>query len=418
MYMDFHLGGLTFNVTSLLTLLVVGAGVATWKYPFRITLVDVCLMLYLFGAFYSDENHGALKPGIYAFIFCFSKSVLPYLVGRLLIEQSRMRTQFASTLVLCLALIGAVSLLEFVKEYNFFQRIVEHLTHFSPGWIRQTRWGFGRIAGPYGHAIIAGMIFSAAVMLQLWLVKTKKWENSSILRRFGVRKMPRYISWAVWGGLYMTQSRGPWMGFAFGLIAASIGFAKDRRRAAKIAISVLLVTLAVTWVYLDKYTDTSVKAVDQDQQNAEYRRNLITVYQPLIEQGGLWGWGTPVFYSHGLPTWIPGHDSIDNEYIRIGMAQGYLGLGSFTLMMLLSIVSLARLCYSLNGRDDRLFAYCMLGIVLGMTFTLTTVYLGDPMMQIVFLFLGWSQSIIPTRTQEQIEAPAAAQLFEFERVFV
>jgi hypothetical protein len=54
----------------------------------------------------------------------------------------------------------------------------------------------------------------------------------------------------------------------------------------------------------------------------------------------------------------------------------------------------------------------MLGCVLAMAFSASTVSLSDPMQQIWFLLMGWSVSIRP-----KVVLSAKAQNFAFERVF-
>ncbi len=419
MYFVDHIGGFDLNVTTIISVLAALSGFFALRHKIRFCFLDLCVLLFLFSVFYSDANHGDPKLGLYVFLEALASHLFPYMIGRLLIEQTRLRTEFAITFVLCLALIGVVSVVEYGVSFNIFQVATQKISHQYYGWIRQTRWGFGRIAGPYGHAIVAGMVFSIGLLLQLWLVGSKNWRSPFRgFRLLKMRKMPTYVTGVVVLGLFMTQSRGPWLGCAFGLIVASIGFAKNRRRAAVFAISGFVVAVLVTGIFLTKYTDTSVKTSDEDQQNAEYRRNLIPLYEPLIEKGGLWGWGTPTLVNHGVLTWIPGHDSIDNEYIKRAMTQGYFGISLFILMFCVAIVNLIRKCIAFESREDILFAYCMIGAIISMAFTLTTVSLIDPMTEILFLFLGWSQSVVATKVMETSAAPVAVQPFVFERVFV
>lgn len=418
MYLQFQMGGLAMNVTSFVTVFLAAAGFWAWRGTLKLTFLDAGVAAYMLSAFYADAHRHDLKISIYAFLLMVSKAAIPYVIGRTLIEQTGMRKDFAKTLVICLAAVAICSLYEYRMEVNPFQDMVERLTHSPSGWGRQTRWGFGRIAGPYGHAITAGMIFSTGLIMQLWLVGTKTWDNSKVLRFLKSRKRALYVTLAVMLGLFMTQSRGPWIGCGFGLIVCSIGFARNRKRAAVWAISTLAVALTVTSVVLDKYTAVDeTKTTDRDQLNASYRRDLLTTYGPMVDQGGLWGWGTPQVLSDGSVGYSRNQTSIDNEYLRVAMSQGYVGASLFVIMLALCIVHLITLCVSLRSREDILFAYCMLGAVLAMAFTLTTVYLGDPMMQIVFLFLGWSMSIRPTRSAETQTVPTSASRFAFQKVF-
>lgn len=415
-YMEFRVGGLFLNVTSLVSMLVASAGLMKSFRTLKFTAMDACVIVYAISAYLADAHTHEFKVALYAFLWSVSKCVFPYLIGRTLIEQTGMRTDFAKTLVVCLAIIGVASVWEFRMETNLFQIAVDRITHTTSLWGRQVRWGFGRIAGPYGHAITAGMIFSAGLLLQLWLVGTKSWIAK--IGQLKNRKRSLWLTLAVLAGLFMTQSRGPWIGFGFGLIVASIGFARNRKRAAILSITAMVVGMAITSVVLDKYTDAkSAKKGDIDQQNAEYRRNLYDSYKPLIDKGGLLGWGTPTQLANGLFAWAPGQPSIDNEYLRIAMLQGYLGVTVFVTMFALGYKRLIKLCITMRAREDILFAYCMLGTLIAMSFTLTTVFLGDPMIQIVFLFFGWVESMAPSTTSETAPVAVSAQPFAFERVF-
>ena len=419
MYFQAHLGGFDLNATTIVALLTALGGYIAWQRKVRFAFIDLFMLLYLFGVFFSDANHGDPKLGMYVFLEALASCLFPYMIGRFLIEQPRLRAEFATTFVLCVGLVGIVSVVEYGIAYNIFQTLAQKISHQWYGWIRQTRWGFGRIAGPYGHAIIAGMVFSVGLLFQLWLVASKSWAPpTGKLRMLRSSRMPVYVTGAVVLGLFMTQSRGPWIGCAFGLIVASIGFARNRRRAAIFAISGFVVAVLATGIILNKYTDTSNRTSDEDQRNAEYRRNLIPLYLPLIEKGGLWGWGTPTLVNHGVLSWIAGHDSVDNEYIDLAMTQGYFGVSLLVLMLAFAMVNLIRKCITFQSRDDIIFAYCMLGSVISVAFTISTVFLGEPMVEILFLLLGWSQSVIPTRVLESATAPERAQPFVFERVFV
>jgi len=205
------------------------------------------------------------------------------------------------------------------------------------------------------------------------------------------------------------------------LIVASIGFAKNRKRAAIVALTGLLVAITITSVVLDKYTSeqqyTYGAGGDQDQQNAAYRRNLIQTYLPLIVKGGLWGWGTPQVYWQGRLGYTRNQQSIDNEYIYVAMAQGYFGVTVFVLLLIASMWRAARFCTSFRNRQDIMFAYCVLGILLSLAFSLTTVSLGEPVMQIAFMLFGWIQSLRPTANQQEALEPIATAPFAFRRVF-
>ena len=418
LYLQFKLGGLSLDVTSLVALFLATVGIYASFSTLRFTLLDAFVIANGLSAFYTDVHRHDLKVGAYSFCTTVLNTVCPYIIGRTLIEQAGMRKRFAKTLVICLAAIAFLSVFEYRMEKNMFQDMAEALMHAPSGWIRQSRWGFGRIAGPYGHAIIAGMVFTTGLFVQLWLMATKSWDTFKFLTFLRSRRKPLYLTLAIVLGLFMTQSRGPWIGCGFGLIVSSAGFARNRRRAVIIAISLLTIAFVFTSITLNKYTDVeTAKVTDQDQQNASYRRDLLKTYQPMIEQGGLWGWGTPGDLGNGTAGYSKYQTSIDNEYLRLAVAQGYVGVMLFVAMILLTILHLVKLCVSLSNRDDVLFVYCLLGSVLAMAFTLTTVYLGNPMLQIVYLFLGWSMSVRPTLSAVETRTALQTGRYAFQRVF-
>ncbi len=418
MYLAFNMGGLIVSVTTFLSLFLAIIGLYTWSHTLRFTMLDAFILLYTISAFPSDAQRHDAKLGFYAFLLFFSKCMCPYLIGRTLIEQTSMRKEFAKVFVICLTVIAVISIWEYGTLQNLFQKYVERLLNTWVAWPRQTRWGFARIAGPYGHAIVAGMIFSTGLLLQLWLVGTKSWNSSKFLKFIRSGRKPLLITLTVGLGLFMTQSRGPWIGCGFGAVVASIGFARDRRRAATIALTTLAIAGSLTYVVLDKYTAVDdTKTTDRDQLNASYRRELIATYTPLIEQGGLWGWGSPQPLKNGTAGYSNAQSSIDNEYIMVAMWQGWAGFVLFVGMIAITGIHLIRLCGTLRNRDDILFAYCMLGSVLAMAFSASTVSLADPMQQVWFLMMGWSVSIRPTMSADDAQTSATVGRFAFERVF-
>lgn len=419
LYLEFKLGGFLVGFTSLVALLLAVVGWQRWSRTVKFTTLDALVFAYALSAFYSDLHAHAINVATYAFLWSFTRWVCPYVIGRTLIEQTGSRTVFSRVIVLCLAAVAVISLYEYRLGYNPFQHAVEFLIHEQLNIGGQYRWGFARITGPYGLSIIAGLTFATGVMFQLWLVGTKSWLQSAPARFLKGRKAPLYMTLIVLMGLFITQSRGPWIGCAFGLIVASIGFSKNRRQAAIYSISTLIVVGTFTTVVLKQYTTADErKTRDRDQLNAEYRANLYETYKPLLDEGGAWGYGTPHLLLNGGIGWSEKQTSIDNEYLRVAMQQGYVGIAIFILLLFFSLVQLIRLCITLRSREDILFAYCMLGVFVSASFTLSTVFLGEPMIQLLFLCMGWAQSVRPSKALEDRTAPVNTQQYQFERVFV
>jgi len=420
LYLDGSFFGVPIDPSSFVAVILGCVGLYLNYHTLRLSLIDLCIGLNAFSVYYADAHYRPGNLSLHALAHALFSCVFPYLIGRTLIEQGGIRMSFAKVLVLCLAVVSVISVWEFRMTANLFENAVDAIANTRGGWIRQRRWGYARIAGPYGHAIIAGMVFTVGLMFQLWLWATKRWSSLDPPKAINPARKTLILTGAMALGLAMTMSRGPWIGCGLGLLVALIGLAKNRRRAAVLSLAALALYVVATSVILDKYTNLDGRrAQSQDQENAAYRRQLIDTYEPIIEQGGLWGLGSPMRLKNGTYGYVASQASIDNHYLLLGVSQGYFGVSLFVLTLLLCVGRLIWNCVRLRQREDIVFAYCMLGAVVASAFTLTTVSLSAPMIQLLYLTFGWSQSIQPTRstapTLRQVEAPPP---YVFERVFV
>jgi hypothetical protein len=213
--------------------------------------------------------------------------------------------------------------------------------------------------------------------------------------------------------LLMTQARGPWIGQIFSLGIASIGRAKKPRLMAVVVVAIFIFVGIPAYKSFKEYSSGPRKDYGSQQETAQYRQELLDNYIPVAKEGGAWGWG------RRLPV-IEGQVSIDNEYLFVWLLQGYVGLVSFTLLLLEGIMSLIWLGIKARLRSDRAFIFALLGIILGIGITVGTVYLGSQPYELFFLLIGWSQAVrltIPAQL-EQEEAPSNQILTQDTRIRV
>ena len=382
-----------------------------WKWQWT----DLLLVLYLLEGFYAQYHidhdfsvGGAETVGI-------ALTVVPaYFFGRYLVESKDARLAVVKRFVFLLFIVGLLSLYEYRMTVNPFEILASRVSGLTSSFFDQMRWGFARVAGPYGHAILAGIMFVSALLFQLWLAGRNTWEPKFRGRAWLPGKKTTYITVGLLGAVWMTQSRGPWMGGALGFILFMAGRARKLKKGIARAVIVSLLLFTVFYVITDKYTDVGNGPMTQDQQNAVYRRDLLINYLPVVKQGGLYGFGS------AFPR-IDGQGSIDNFYLLTALQTGYVGISLFVGLIALSAFRLLRVAWVSRDRDTATFALCLLGIVVGVAATLTTVYLGAQTVAFFFLILGWAQAMEPRR-----ESPAAAvadneqisaQRFAYRRVF-
>ena len=142
-----------------------------------------------------------------------------------------------------------------------------------------------------------------------------------------------------------------------------------------------------------------------------YRRELIPAYMPLIEQGGLFGWGIVNY-----PT-RHGQRSIDNEYLLLGVTQGYWGFSFFLLIIGEAVVTLILSLRTMRARQDRTFVFMLLGILAGICLSISTVFIAYQVQQLLFLLAGWSCSLRPTKHEVEEQSKPAPIHARFEKVY-
>jgi hypothetical protein len=390
-----------------LTLVLVWRAAPGWKF----SLLDLLLLLYIFSATLSEWRADGQSSGLVQLVASIWDVVPPYVIGRYVVERRGARVPFVRRIVFLMFLVSLLSLYEYRMEANPFRMLAGSLTHLPSEWGIQIRWGFGRIAGPYAHAILAGTLLVAGLLLCMWLTSRGHWDMKFQAFRWLPGKKSTYITLGLLGGVWMTQSRGPWMGGVFGLLLLLAGRARNARRALRRSLLLALAVFAVFAFYTSRYTDTHQVAATQDQENAIYRRELIQNYTPVVETGGLLG--------HGLlfPS-VEGQRSIDNQYLNIALQQGYLGLGIFLLIIGVTGWRLSRAAMRSSSEEDLTFSFCLLGVFASICMTISTVYLGAQLNTFFFLLAGWAQAIRPQPSEAPVyQAISVPARFAFRRVF-
>ena len=354
--------------------------------------------------------------GVLMFIGSLLTIVLPYMAGKLLIEGQdaqgeSMRGKFVSRMALLLAVVAAISVRDFLTVSNSWTRVG---THFFPHqfvpWIPQMRWGFGRIAGPYGHAILAGMVFLTGLVYCLWLRRVDpRWGARRIVAGWPITLRGLLIG-GMAAGLLMTQSRGPWMGMGLALIFAMLTTRLPLVKAATLFVVVLVCFSAAAYYIGIKYTDKDLShATTIEQRDAIYRRELLPNFIPLVKARPAFGWGITTFPK------MDGKDSIDNEYLFLAVTQGLVGLGLYLAIAAGSAIRLMRLLGRPMANNDRWLIFAHLSVLIGLMTTLTTVYMGEQVVMLFFLFAGWVQGMNPVAVRAEATQPFVGQ-WSFRRV--
>jgi hypothetical protein len=376
----------------------------TWKMDLR--RMDLWVVLYMLSQLASETmREVSAKDGIAFFASNITQVYLAYVIGRRLIEPDLRVKTLQRIVILFLCLTPCIAW-EYRMTENPWVRFGSQVLHLDIVNFVQIRGGSARVQASFGHAILAGIMFFIVFMLncQLSLIyKRDKGRLSNLIARLEQYHAPAIMMVLF---LWCTRSRGP---MASAVASYSIlQIARFRYR--KLATVVLLVVLGVggglVYTFLQNYTNsnnTNDGSLSEAQTSAMYRRELLKNYVPLAEQGGWLGWG-----ALSVPH-VAGQTSIDNGYLLIELAQGKLGLYLFFLIMADALITTAYRAYSFHSVESRYLAFILLGSMIGLFTSLTTVYLGGPVSPMYFLLLGWSQSL-----KDEVGADPK---FQFKRVF-
>ena len=209
-------------------------------YRFRFSIMDVVVILLAFMIGLSEYIAAGYKEAQNLIIDLIAAVILPYFLTKALVAPNGLSVEVGKRIVLLLFAVAAISLWEFKMGYTPWAMILDKFFPGQNNWVTTFRWGFTRIAGPYGHAILAGIIMVVGFRLQRWLQWRNHWED---------RRKAQLITLGMVGGVIMTMVKGPWIGAIAGAAVMLIG--RSRRPGPTLmVIAIVVVTLSVPGFHL------------------------------------------------------------------------------------------------------------------------------------------------------------------------
>jgi hypothetical protein len=382
--------------------------IARGRWP-RLRRMDLWVVLFMVSLGASELlREDSPKDGLALFANTFLQMFFGYLVGRCLIEPD-LRIPTVKRIVLLFLCLTPAVLWEYRMGQNPWITAAHRIFHFQFGSFVQIRGGHARVQACFGHAILAGIMFFIVLLLNASLGDIYKRDKFRLGALFS--SLERYHVPAVLLLLFLllTRSRGPMIGAAVGYSILQIPKFRNIKIGAALVALLLVIAGVFAYNYFNKYT--SVKDAsneNEEQSSAAYRRELLVSYKPIIETGGWLGWGILSFPK------VPCQPSIDNYYLLVQLSQGKVGLYLFLLIAAESLFGAARSAFTFRARESRYFAFVCIGVLAGLFFSLYTVYLGDQVVQVCFLLIGWTQSL---QDAGEVELPSVEEKYRFRRVF-
>ncbi len=395
-------GHLSFNQTAIIP--IGGFLIARSWYEWEWSVADLLIVSYVAMSIVSEFINKDFYSARNVALQSISNSILPYVVAKGILPREDLYAQIAKRIVVCLAVVAILSVYEFRMGRNPFDMI---LTPLFPGqssavWV--SRYGFLRPAGPYGHAILAGLMFAIGYRLSRWLEWGGYWRGK--LPFVPIRKTLLFRLLFI-AGSAMTLSRGPWLAAAIGAAVVGIGRARNRKRAiVVVALTVLLVGIPLLQLARSYIGIGRDQATSEMEETAAYRRELVGKYITIVEERPVWGWGR-----NNFPT-VDGMASVDNHYLLLALTYGEYVLCLFVAILLWELTRLSVFCASHRGSYfPGSISLTFLGIYVIIIISIGTVWLGAQAVQTFFLVTGWSEALIlAKRVESSAEVRSVAPL--------
>jgi len=329
----------------------------------------------------------------YAF-YMLTSLIGPYLLGRYVINRREMDIATAKMFVMIFIIFFPL----FIYELKFWVTpVFKLLSPFFPGAGSglSLRYGVARTAGTFSHPILACVMIIIVYRLHRWLSWAGEWDKPQggwlgwLDEKTRWMRLPlKYkISIILILMAIMTISRGPWIGGFAGAILTLAGNFKNRKRWLWIALILLGLGGGGGKMALDSYITPEVgEAISGEALTMLYRKELIDRYKDYMYEKMWTGWGLTT-----RPK-IPGMESVDNAYLGMALQHGVLAPALLIIMFLYAVAS--QIKFGLRAPlGEPPIGYTFAGIYLAAFFSFATVYMGAQTEPMLFLLLGWGESI-------------------------
>jgi len=413
-----------FSTATILTITAVWLirGLPGWRFSFTDLLVFGYTFSVLFSEFHSPSPQG--KIHYQNFVANFSASVIfPYLLAKSLVEPAGLREAFAKSIVIVLFIVAMLMIFQFItqSQYSIQQSLLGRFFG-GEGWVNagssQKRWGVIRIAGPYGHEILAGIVLWVGYRIQRWLEWSHAWPPR--LRQFPWLPIStaRLLSLGIFAGGFVTLARGPIIGAIVAAFIPLMGLSKRRWLIfwVLVALSVTVGIPIISWFISYASIDPGL-AETRSQETVVYRWQLVINYFDIAMEHIIWGWGR-----FGIPRPESNQKSIDNHFLLLLLQHGIMGLGFFWSIFVTMTIRLFfhSMLHPVIDPPGSSLGFTLLSLYVLIFVSVATVWLGGQTVPLFFLIVGWSEGYLRSG-QESLGSkatapPRSSQSFQFRRI--
>lgn len=387
---------LTFVETTVIPIFIafVWREMLRWKF----SLTDILVLNFILWKFLAEMVNTDLHYANNKLASMLCDNLAPYILAKGLIHRKNLDIAVAKRVVFLFFIDALISMIEVFTSANPHIDIISFL--FFPGnySIPSTRFGLTRLEGPFGAAILYGIGFALAILLNYWINKNHFWKrNFKNLPPLIVSKST-LITIVLALALVFTFSRGPLYSCLLGLLFVGIGFSKHPFATFIKSLLLASIFVALLFIIYSSYENLiSEYSFGTTEYNVAYRWDLLKVYTELAWQKPIFGWGSL------YPPIVRGYPSMDNAYLLFFLTYGLISL--LTILFLLAWM-LTRLCrfgfrFIKKNNLDSSLAFTLMSILGMMAFCLMTVFMGLQIEILFFMIIGWAEGLILFKPQQK-----------------
>ncbi len=392
-------------------------GMQGWKFSF----IDIIVFGYALAIGYSEYSHVGYSNSQNFIANEVAGAVLfPYILAKSLIEPAGLREEFAKRIVIILVIVAILSAYQSLT--------LSHLTIWQKGlgrffggqgwtWVTQFRWGLPRASGPYGHAILAGVVMVIGYRIQRWLEWSRAWPSHIQQLSWLPISPARFFTLILLAGIISTLVRGPLLAGIVAAFIPLIGLTKKRWLIFGILFTsfIIIIVPATNW-FVDYVSVDPQSVGNKSHQTVIYRWELLTNYVELAKEKFYLGWGRLRY------PYVSGQGSIDNHYLLLFLKHGIMGLGFFLAIFFIMMIRLFihSMLQPTNKLPGSSLGFTLLSLYVVMLISLATVWMGGQTLHLFFLITGWSEAYLHSKhetTTNDTVALSTNNQFQFRRTF-
>jgi hypothetical protein len=355
-------------------------------------MFTLLLAIFLFGSFRERyEFQITFFAGVREVITTVFTILIPYYVLSRGLRGIEQISNVIKGMVVTGTFIAVFAFVEAILKWKIYPELGGYLNAFGAGSIHnlyEVRYGLLRVAVSLTHPITLGFYLSFIFGLVVYLLRSQKASRLGYILFYGLFS----------GAMYLTISRGAWVGFAvifFVLLAYKI---QPKARLMLLLLSLLL-TPFIVFIGVDNSAQSSGNSSGEVDEfgTMEYRYNLALASVKVIPRQFFFGSRTYKNYPE-MQALEQGQKIIDivNGYLNIALDYGVIAMAIFLVLLMRAALEGVR-SYQ-YGFDYEVEEYQFLGIsliaiVYSLAIQLVFTSFGGEVAAYLFIIMALSRSI-------------------------